>query len=225
MGTTKREVRIVIDESLYNALAEEASKRGYESIQQLILSIISEYLSTGAEGEITLDKIRSRVERLVQDEINRRLSDLDSIRSQVADIIERLEHLEERISKIESKSGEIERPAKGYAGRKSAMERLKEEKVRFEKDFGPRVDREKLISYFERAGAIVIRTSKERIVVDPDFWEKFKTAIYSIDSIKEEDIMAKLGEPGFSLWKALYEDGLVYYDSKSKKWRFTEEIK
>lgn len=225
MSVSKREIKIVIDESLYSALAEEASKRGYETVQQLIISIISDYLSTGSGREVSLDKIRSRVERLIQDEINKRLSDLDNMRSQIAGIIERLELLEERVSKIESRPGEVERPAKGYPSRKSAMERLREEKVRFEKDFGPRVDREKLISYFERAGAIVIRTSKERVVVDPGFWEEFKTTISSIESIKEEDLRAKLGEPGFSLWKALYEDGLVYYDSKSRKWKFTEEIK
>jgi len=72
-------------------------------------------------------------------------------------------------------------------------------------------------------GAIIIKLSKERVAVDPDYWREFKEKLNEISTNKEEEIASILGSPGYELWRALYLDNAIYFDPKSKKWRFVEE--
>ncbi|MEM1696748.1 MAG: CopG family transcriptional regulator, partial [Desulfurococcaceae archaeon] len=89
----------------------------------------------------------------------------------------------------------------------------------FESTLPPRVDRDRLFASLERSGAVVIKLSRERVAISPEFWEFFKKKLDEIHTSDEREIQSIMGEKGFKLWKALYSDNLVIYDSKLRKWR------
>ncbi len=221
---TQRELRIKIPEDLYTQLENQARREGFASIEEYILSI----LTSSIRGRIQVDeleKLKSRLERYIQDELNKNLAVIENLKRQVIEIYEKIEDLDQRVKNLEESIKKIheEKPREAITPRKTGIERLREEKVLFESKLPPRIQRDRLFAYFERMGAIIIKLSKERIAVDPDYWREFKEKLNEISTNKEEEIASILGSPGYELWRALYLDNAIYFDPKSKKWRFVEE--
>jgi len=224
----KREVRILIDDELYEELRKKALELGFSDVSSYILDIVSRSLTTEKAGEESLERIRSRLERYVQDEINKGLAQIETIRRQVADIIQRLEELEERVKSIEEHRGpgvsEVEREAKPGKPYKTGIERLRDDKVVFESTLPARIQRDRLFSYFERMGAVVLHLSRERVAVDSEFWREFKEKLFNrVKTNSEEELKKSLGEKGYMLWKALYEDNMIVYDPKTRSWKPVSE--
>lgn len=224
----KREVRILIDEELYEELRKKALELGFSDVPSYILDIVSRSLTAEKAGEESLERIRSRLERYVQDEINKGLAQIETIRRQVADIIQRLEELEERVKSIEERGGpgvsEVEREAKPGKPYKTGIERLRDDKVVFESTLPARIQRDRLFSYFERMGAVVLHLSRERVAVDNEFWREFKEKLFNrVKTNSEEELKKSLGEKGYMLWKALYEDNMIVYDPKTRSWKPVSE--
>lgn len=222
----EREIRIRISEDLYRSLEERARKEGFTTVSDYLSAIIQNLIKEKPPIEEAADKIRTKLERFIQDELNKRLSMLENLKKQISELYEKIEELDHRINNIESSMKE--RPSiqqKPESPRKTAMERLHEEKLVFESRLPSRIQRDRIFSYFDRMGAIVIKLSKERIAVDPDFWNQFKYKLLNqVDSNSEELVLNTLGEKGYELWKALYSDNAIIYDPKSKKWRFIIEV-
>lgn len=223
-GGGKREVRILVDEELYRELEKKALERGFRDVSSYITELLSEKTlqQPGREGD--LEKIRARLERFVQDEINKGLAPLETVRRQVSELVQRVEELEEKVKALEQQ-GE-RRPAETYGeartGKpyKSGIERLRDDKVVFESTLPARVQRDRLFSYFERMGAVVLRLGRERVAVDSGFWREFKEKLFGeVKSNSEEELKRVLGEKGYLLWKALYEDNMVIYDPKTRSWK------
>ncbi|MEM4434006.1 MAG: CopG family transcriptional regulator, partial [Thermosphaera sp.] len=90
----------------------------------------------------------------------------------------------------------------------------------FESTLPPRIQRDAFFSYLEREGAVVLKLSRERIAVDREFWNEFKGRLFqALTSNKDEEIKQVLGEKGYALWRALYDDNLIIFDPKTKAWR------
>ncbi|MEM3345936.1 MAG: CopG family transcriptional regulator [Desulfurococcaceae archaeon] len=223
-GEDTREVVVRIPEELYHRLENESRKRGFSSVSEYILHLLLTHVPP--ERDITselLEKVRSRIERMVQDELNKRLTQLELLRRQLVEVYEKVNNLEQKISEVESRIRDMEsvkvevRPERKQ--RKTAIEILREEQVLFESTLPPRVDRDRLFASLERSGAVVIKLRRERVAISPEFWEFFKKKLDEIHTSDEREIQSIMGEKGFKLWKALYSDNLVIYDSKLRKWR------
>lgn len=223
--SAKRELRILIDEQVAKQLEALSEEMGFPDLAKYVEHILTEYVSKkGAPPEPSLDKLRSRLERFIQDEMNKRLSIVESVRNQVVTLFEKVEELENRVNVIEAeiKRAPIERPAAPARAKRSAMEILREQKVTFESSLSPAIkDRNSFIDRLEKMGAVVLRLSKERVLVDPDFWRDFKEKIVNISTNREDELRKILEAQAYQLWKALYADGLLIFDGKLKKWKFT----
>jgi len=226
-----REVKLNLPIDLYSELEKLAIEEGYSSVSEYIMMIIASFIATSKKTlPEDLSRLKARIERYVQDEVNKRLAVIDTLRSQVAELYEKLDVFEQKLNeleltiqkqKIESPSEEtkeIPRVKKTY---KTGIERLREEKIVFESKLPRKIQRDRLFAYFEREGAIVLKLTKERIAIDPDFWREFKYKLLNeLTTNVEDEIKNILGDKGFELWKALYSDNTIIYDPRARRWKF-----
>ncbi|MEM4827462.1 MAG: CopG family transcriptional regulator, partial [Desulfurococcaceae archaeon] len=90
-GEDTREVVVRIPEELYHRLENESRKRGFSSVSEYILHLLLTHVPP--ERDITselLEKVRSRIERMVQDELNKRLTQLELLRRQLVEVYEKV---------------------------------------------------------------------------------------------------------------------------------------
>jgi len=225
-----REVKLDLPLELYSELEKLALEEGYSGVSEYIMTIITNFIATSKKTlPEDLSKLKARIERYVQDEVNKRLAVIDTLRSQVAELYEKLDVLQQKLNeleltiqkqKTEISSGieEMPRARKPY---KTGIERLREEKVVFESKLPRKIQRDRLFAYFEREGAVVLKLTRERIAIDPDFWRDFKYKLLNeLTTSGEDEIKNILGDKGFVLWKALYSDNAIIYDPKTRRWKF-----
>jgi len=221
-STRSRRIVLEIDEDTYKKLVEKAEKEGYSVLADYILHILRRALTAEYElpVESVLEKLKSRVKRIVEDEMGRFLEMVNELKNRVADLHDRVESL---ATELENLKKQIETTTTVEAGkrreRKTGIERLREEKVVFESNLPPRISKDRLFNYLEREGAVVLRLSRERIAVDPEYWREFKKKLFEEISTNDEEIIRRvLGSPGYELFLKLREESLIYFDSKQKKW-------
>ncbi|WP_440059188.1 CopG family transcriptional regulator [Thermogladius sp. 4427co] len=220
----KRPLTLYLDEDLYKALVDLSSREGFSSLSDFVIKVLRDRVS-GFEKTVLEDTIKTKISRIVQDEINKHMQLIESLRRQVADLYERVESIQEIIEQLRtSQRAEEERASRKT--KKTGIERLKEDKVVFESTLPMKINREAFFNYLEREGAVIIVTSKERIAVDPEFWNKFKDALFDkITTNNEDEIRKLLGDKGFILFQKLREDNQVIYDPLSKRWRNLVNVK
>lgn len=222
-----KEVLVQIPEELYNSLIELAKKSGYADINEYIVYVLETHLGEKPFPEEALDRVKIKLERYIQDELNKRLAVIENLKKQLTDLYEKIETLASRIDRLEQSSkDQASTPTSREQARKSGIERLREEKVVFESRLPSRIQRDRLFSYFERMGAVVLKLSKERIAIDPDYWKEFKNKLLNeLSTNRDEDVLSVLGQVGYELWKTLYSDNAIIFDPRTKKWRFiTTEV-
>lgn len=218
----ERELRVRVTEDTYARLEDLARREGFTSVPDFVAHLLISITKEKTPVD-EFERFKTRLERYIQDELNKRLASLEGLRKQVVELYEKIEELSQKVVNLEDslKAKQEEKP-KETITRRTGIERLREEKVVFESKLPARIQRDRLFAYFERMNAIVLKLSKERVAVDPDYWRDFKNKLSELSSSREEDISQVLGSTGYELWKALYRDSLIYYDPKTKKWRFVE---
>ncbi|MGC9011538.1 CopG family transcriptional regulator [Thermogladius sp.] len=213
----KRPLTVYLDEDLFRALAFLSEKEGYPSILDYVVKLIKERVEGAEKGGLE-DSLKARIARIVQDELNKQLQVIENLRRQVAELYERVDYLTSVVEEIKSRTAEVLEQRREK--RKTGIERLREEKVVFESSLPKKLNRDAFFNYLRREGAVVIETSKERIAVDPDFWEDFKTKLFEKTATSDEDELRRaLGEKGFMLFTKLRDDNQVIYDPVTKKWK------
>jgi len=221
-----KEIKVSIPKSLYLALESIARKEGYSTLQDYVISILTNIVTQATLRDDMLDKLRIKLERYIQDEVNKRTTIIEVLRKQLTELYERLEALEQRVNIVEELARQVgleKLREKVEFKRKTAIERLKEDKILFESKLPPKIQRDRFFAYLERSGAVVLKLTRERIAVDRDFWNEFKNKLLNeLNSNRDEDAIAMLGKVGYELWKALYNDNLLIYDPKTKRWRFVQ---
>ncbi|MGC9121464.1 MAG: CopG family transcriptional regulator [Thermogladius sp.] len=213
----KRPLTVYLDEDLFRALAFLSEKEGYPSILDYVVKLIKERVEGAEKGGLE-DSLKARIARIVQDELNKQLQVIENLRRQVAELYERVDYLTSVVEEIKSRATEVSEQRREK--RKTGIERLREEKVVFESSLPKKLNRDAFFNYLRREGAVVIETSKERIAVDPDFWEDFKTKLFEKTATSDEDELRRaLGDKGFMLFTKLRDDNQVIYDPVTKKWK------
>lgn len=218
-----RELSIKLPEDVYSQLEEMALKNGFSSISDYAVFILINTTKTRSLPDEVFEKIKSRLDRHIQSELNKGLSVIETIKKQIVELYEKIDELKQRIDQLERDIHKppLEKPRTEQIKRKTAIERLKEEKIVFESTLSPRIQRDRLFAYFERMSAVVLKLSKERVAVDPEFWKWFKDKLLNeVSTNREEEIRSILGDKGFELWKILYSDNVILFDSKTRKWKF-----
>lgn len=268
-----RLVALRLPDDVYRELEERARREGFplvsdyirylvlrelgllgeeRSVEALVERAVSEKLrELAGEGKLEVtppdvEKLASRLERRIQDMINPWTAKIDSLSAKLAEAIERLEALEDRLKSLEE-AVEAQRrqeqpppprapvqpaPGERAAGRehhrgrrRSAIERLREQGVVFEHEVHWLRDRDAFFEKLRREGALVLDLGGERVAVDRGFWENFREKVEQLPTANDEEIRMLLTDTQYELFKRLKEAGLVYFDASRKAWRFVEEPK
>ena len=233
-------IKIWLPDEYYIVLRELAEKEGYETVPDLIISILSSYIKGSLRLPPTEDKksaefIARRLERAVQDLLNPFTGKLDEIYRRLATIQELLEEMgkqemivrreEEQIKKPISRAAQAERAPIARKGT-SAIDRLREEGVVFQEDLKWLRAPNKFFQKLQREGAIVIELDGERIAVDNRFWEEFTTILPQI-YVRDPEEASSLIESSMGksvagrLFKKLLSAGYIYYDETLGHWRLS----
>jgi vacuolar-type H+-ATPase subunit I/STV1 len=229
MSSSKRHriLELRIDEETYNVLVKRSDEEGFSSLNDYILAIIKHYIRSGAET-VSMDKFMSRLKRYVQDMVSAEFSVINTIRRQVMELYDKIDALTSRINEIENKVKELETKLRQQVpatrierrGRKTGIERLREEKVLFESKLSRLKYRDKFFDYLKRMGAIIIPLRGERVAIDPDFWEEFKRKIFEeLDTDNEDVIREKLSPLEYELFVRLRNEPLIFFDARTRKWK------
>lgn len=228
-----RIIVIKIDDKLYEELEKRMKDEGLLTISEYIRSLIMRELGkhsvdevgdASRKSQLVLDRIVSLVERRIQDRINPFTFKIDELSRKTAEIIERIEGVEQKIVEIEEKlktrsETETRMKVEHKTARKTAIDILKEQKVIFERDIASRIkDRESFFAKLEQSNAKVIEAKDERIAVDPNFWESFIRKLSTITTNNDDDIKKILDSIESRLFYKLKESALLVYDNITKKW-------
>ncbi|MEM1675677.1 MAG: CopG family transcriptional regulator, partial [Desulfurococcaceae archaeon] len=194
-----------------------AESEGYSVLNDYILYLIKKSIAEtiNVDVEYVFSKLKNRITRIVQDEFNKYSSIITEIRNQLADVYEKIDSLNKTIEELKKSE---KTSLKTKAGRKTGIDRLREEKVVFESNLPRYIQSDRFFNYLEREGAIVLRL-KERVAVDPDYWSLFKKILFEeISSDNDDEIREKLGKTGYDLFLKIRDEALIYYDPKRRKW-------
>ncbi len=200
--------------------------RLYERIWMIAQSAAQELMKNLQPQAIDQEKLAARVARMVQDLINPWTAKVDQLAGRIAELYEKLEELSSRLSEVEAHIKKLEtHPVHEQRHRrKTAIERLKEQGVIFESDVKWIRDRDAFFEKLRREGAIVIEVGGERVAMDRRFWETFRDKVEKLPTVSDEEIHILLTEPQYKLFRKLKEEGLIYFDSTKRAWRFIEEV-
>lgn len=104
-----------------------------------------------------------------------------------------------------------------------AIDVLRERKVMYEADIVSRIrNRDVFFEKLRGEGAVVIETVKQRVAVDPVFWDEFKRRLEEVGTAEGEVLEEHLGKEGFKLLRTLRDEGVLYFDGVERKWKFVE---
>ena len=246
-----RLVAFKVPEDVYRELKRRSREAGYTLVSDYVRDLLISCLRTGqplALGqdvrrvveelvrehvkEVSEERIVSRIERKVQDMLNPWTAKIDSLASRIADLVEAVEALREELEKVRERVKQLEEraaaaeqpPATTYRGRRrSAIDRLKEQGIVFESDVQWLRDRDAFFERLRREGALILDIGGERVAVDRRFWENFVDKVEKLPTANDDEIRVLLTEPQYKLFQRLKERGLIYFDSREKKWKFVEK--
>jgi len=217
-------IKLEIPEEDYKILSKIAKSKGYSLPNDYLRELIISSVEKGNVDQSQLNKelietISKRIERVMQDLLNPFTQKIDDLSSRIADLVESIE--ETKIEKSQQPLQKEEPKSK----KKTAIEILKEQGVIFSDDVQWLRYPDAYFKKLEGSGAIVIYLDNERVALDKDFWERFRSKLGTIaikDPKEVEDLLASdFGENGSKLFNKLVKKGLVFYDEDMKSWNLS----
>ena len=104
-------------------------------------------------------------------------------------------------------------------GKKTAIEVLREAKVRCVSDMKSAKNPEAVIEKMKASGAVVVRTDEDVCAVDPEYWEKFKRVLGEAKTPNDSEVLSRLRDEKMKrLFQLLRKAGALYLDAKSREW-------
>lgn len=236
---SEKTLALKIPSDVYSKLLEKSKKLGYKEVSDYVAALIDKDLGEPYSIDERISRLESAINELrkgdvgrleshlmrrVQDLVNPVAAEVSKINLKLAELIEDIDKLKERIEALEKTSEERKTYRYGYEARekakKTGIERLKEEGVIFESEVKGLRDRDRFFSYLERSGAKVIEARDERVAVDRELWNSFREKLFEeVATSNEEEVERQLSRVEVKLFKKLRESGLIYYDSVEKKWK------
>ncbi|MGC8572978.1 MAG: hypothetical protein C0172_00700 [Caldisphaera sp.] len=214
-------IKIEIPEEDYKILSKIAKAKGYslpnDYIRELIISSVEKGNAEQAQiNKELIETISKRIERLMQDLLNPFTQKIDDLSSRIADLVESIEE-----TKVE-KPQQLQQKEEAKSKKKTAIDILKEQGVIFSDEVQWLRNPDAYFKKLESSGAIVLYFDDERIALDKDYWDRFKSKLMTIairDAKEVEDLLASdFGENGGKLFNKLVKKGMVFYDEDMKSW-------
>jgi hypothetical protein len=211
----------------YARLEEEARREGYALLSDYVKSrIFYPPNFQPQQSQISnVDDIIKKIERKVQDMVNPFTAEVEDLKRKIAEISEKLENIESKPVESESRPRKESFYKSGYKNeqneqkeKKTAMDYLRDQGAIYESETklkNPDLFFDKL----EKQGAKVLYTEKERIGVDPKFFEEFSKKISNIHTVDEVEAQKFLNRNEYKLFQKLRSTGTVYFDNATKSWK------
>jgi hypothetical protein len=109
--------------------------------------------------------------------------------------------------------------SKSPGGRKTAIEILREAKVRCVSEMRGVGKPEAVINKMKTGGAVVVRTDEDVCAVDPEYWDLFKRRLNEIKTPDDREVLSKLRDEKMKrLFQLLRKAGALYLDNKTREW-------
>jgi len=207
----------------YSKLEEEARREGYALLSDYVKSRI--FYSSNSSSQPTqisnVDDIVRKIERKVQDMVNPFTAEVEDLKRKIAEISEKIENIETKSVENESKPRKepiYRNEQKEQKEKKTAIDYLRDQGAIYESEVklkNPDLFFEKL----EKQGAKIVYTEKERIGLDPKFFEEFSKKLNDIHTADDVDAQKFLNRTEYKLFQKLRSAGAVYFDNSTKSWK------
>ena len=219
-----RILAIKLTDEEYKALEERARKEGYVLLSEYARKVLLEGGECSPQ-QIDVSVLASKLERKVQDVLMPFTSEIETIKKQVAQLIEIVDSLTKQEIPQEKPQPQREKyqekkpvQQEEKEKKRTAIDVLREQGVVYESELSLK-NPDAFFTKLENEGAKIIITEKERIAVYPDFYNKFLEDLSKITSSDTEEASSRLDPKEAKLFRKLASDGLVYYDAESKSWK------
>jgi hypothetical protein len=133
---------------------------------------------------------------------------------------EALQHLTNTISKAPADhTNTVSKQRATGSGKKSAIEVLRDAKVRCISDMRGARNPEAIIEKMRAGGAVVVRTDEDVCAVDLGFWDLFKRKLNESKTPDDREVLSRLRDEKMKrLFQLLRRAGALYLDVKSREW-------
>jgi predicted DNA-binding protein len=216
-------ISVRVSKSVYEVLDKLARENGislYEYVRRLLEDHVNVHVSAQVSGEVSTQVSSQEVERKLSEltsRINTIMSAISALQEADRELAKRLSEVESRISE-QSKSDS--KASSGRSEKKTAIEILREVKVRCISDMRSARNPEAVIERMRAGGAVVIRTDEDVCAVDPDYWDLFKKRLEEVKTADDKEVLSRLGDEKMKkLFQLLRKPGALYLDNK-KRWVF-----
>lgn len=209
----------------YSKLEEDARREGYALLSDYVKSRIFYSSNTQSQqfqvSNSNVDDIVRKIERKVQDMVNPFTAEVEDLKRKIAEISEKIENIETKSIESESKSRKepiYRNDQKEQREKKTAIDYLRDQGAIYESEVklkNPDLFFEKL----EKQGAKILYTEKERIGLDPKFFDEFSKKLADIHTADDVDAQKFLNRTEYKLFQKLRSAGAVYFDNSTKSWK------
>ncbi len=222
IGEDKKIVKLEMDRELYDEIRRDAVSKGYINVEDYIIDLIVEAVRKPSKPPIEeiVERIKPKIRRIIDDSVNRIVSELTELKGRIGELYERIERVEEEVDNLKQYKPAPPKQKPQYKQRKTGIEILHEQKILFESKLGRLRDRDRFFESLKRRGAIVLELEGERIAVDNEFWNEFLGKLSRIKTYDESEVRKYLTPLEYELFRRLRRSEYVIYDSKMRAWRF-----
>jgi predicted CopG family antitoxin len=206
--TVRREVREELER-----LRGELGVRDFSDLLALLVARYREYTSVTSKLVEQLTSISSKVDEL----LTRVSSTATSASSISANGRAPATSNSSTATSISSSKGTGTHATKG--SKKTAIEVLREAKVRCASEMRSARNPEAVIDKMRASGAVVVRTDEDVCAVDPEYWDLFKRRLNEVKTPDDREVLSRLKDEKMKkLFQLLRKAGALYLDNKTREW-------
>jgi cell fate (sporulation/competence/biofilm development) regulator YlbF (YheA/YmcA/DUF963 family) len=213
-------ISVRVNKSVYEVLDKLAKERGislYEYVRRLLEDHVNVRVSTQVSGEVSSQVSSQEVERKLSELTSR----INTIMSAISALQEADKELAKRLSEVESRiseQGKSDSKASSEKSKKTAIDILREVKVRCISEMKSAKNPEAVIERMKASGAVVVRTEEDVCAVDPEYWDLFKKRLEEVKTADDREVLSRLRDEKMKkLFQLLRKPGALYLDNK-KRW-------
>jgi cell division septum initiation protein DivIVA len=227
-------IAVSVKRDVYEALRKLAESKNM-SLYEFVKKTLEELASTGSMVSTSQpSEVLSKIDQLIKAVSILQEADRE-LERKLAEISARVEQLEKQLTTISSShtaQSSVEHSvlatnsstktsthvAQGTK-RKTAIEVLREAKLRCISEMRSAKNPEAIIERMRSGGAVVVMTDEDVCAVDPDYWDLFKRKLNESKMPDDKEVLSKLKDEKMKkLFQLLRKAGALYLDAKTREW-------
>jgi hypothetical protein len=208
--SVRREVREELDK-----LREELRINDLSDLLILLVKTYRDYTNTVSKLEDTLTNAVSKAVREAISSLTNTVSTTAGGKTPATSISSSMETSSHATKGSMDIHGHVTQGSK----RKTAVEVLREVKVRCVSEMRGARNPEAVIDKMKAGGAVIVRTDEDVCAVDPEYWDLFKRRLNEIKTPDDREVLSKLRDEKMKrLFQLLRKPGALYLDNKTREW-------